>query len=69
TPIGYLPRKEDIDVKGVALPDGALQQLLEVDVAAWHREIDDIGRYLEEFGGRLPPALRSEYQRVKQALG
>jgi phosphoenolpyruvate carboxykinase (GTP) len=43
--------------------------LLDLDIDAWHREIDDIGRYLEEFGDRLPAALRAEYQRVKRALG
>ena len=31
--------------------------------------LDEIGKYLEEFGDRTPPALRAEYQRVKQALG
>jgi phosphoenolpyruvate carboxykinase (GTP) len=69
TPIGYLPHKEDLDLKGLDLPEGTLHQLLDVDIDAWHREIDDIGRYLEEFGDRLPAALRSEYQRVKAALG
>jgi phosphoenolpyruvate carboxykinase (GTP) len=69
TPIGYLPHKEDLDLKGLDLPEGALHQLLDLDLDAWHREIDDIGRYLEEFGDRLPAALRSEYQRVKAALG
>jgi phosphoenolpyruvate carboxykinase (GTP) len=51
------------------LPEDALHQLLDLDLAAWHTEIDDIGRYLEDFGGRTPPALRAESQRVKKALG
>ena len=58
TPIGYLPRPEDIDLAGLALSDGALAQLMDVDPAAWHAEIDDIGRYLDEFGGRMPSELR-----------
>jgi phosphoenolpyruvate carboxykinase (GTP) len=69
TPIGFLPHKQDLDLAGLALPEGTLHQLLDLDVDAWHREIDEIGRYLEEFGDRLPDALRTEYQRVKQALG
>jgi len=69
TPIGYLPHKKDIDLKGLSLPEETLHQLLDLDYQAWHKEIDDIGAYLEEFGGRLPPALRAEYQRVKSALG
>ena len=58
-----------LDLKGLNLPEGDLRQLLELDLAAWHSEIDSIGSYLEEFGDRLPPQLRSEYQRVKRALG
>ena len=50
TPIGLLPHKEDLDLKGLNLPESALHQLLDVDYAAWHREIDEIGKYLEEFG-------------------
>ena len=69
TPIGFLPHKQDIDLTGLELPEGTLQQLLDLDHEAWHREIDDIGKYLEEFGERTPPALREEYQRVKAALG
>ena len=69
TPIGLLPHKEDLDLSNLNLPESALHQLLDVDVAAWHTEIDEIGKYLEEFGSRTPPALRAEYQRVKAALG
>jgi phosphoenolpyruvate carboxykinase (GTP) len=69
TPIGFLPRPEDIDLSGLVLSDGALQQLMNIDSAAWHTEIDDIGKYLGEFGSRTPAVLRAESQRVKTALG
>jgi len=69
TPIGLLPHEEDLDLEGLSLPESSLHQLLDLDHAAWHREIDDIGKYLEGFGERLPAALRAEYQRVKKALG
>jgi phosphoenolpyruvate carboxykinase (GTP) len=67
--IGFLPRPEDIDLKGLALSNEALHQLLDLDASAWHAEIDDIGRYLEGYGKRTPPALREKYQQVKRALG
>jgi phosphoenolpyruvate carboxykinase (GTP) len=69
TPIGFLPQQTDLDMAGLVLSDGALHQLMDVDAKAWHVEIDDIGRYLEEFGSRTPDALRQQYQRVKQTLG
>ncbi len=69
TPIGYLPRKEDLDLAGLDLPAATVHQLLELDYAAWHQEIDGVGRYLDEFGARTPAALREQYRKVKQALG
>jgi phosphoenolpyruvate carboxykinase (GTP) len=69
TPIGLLPHKEDLDLEGLDLPQDSLHQLLDLDLNAWHREIDEVGKYLEEYGARLPAALRAEYQRVKHALG
>jgi len=68
TPIGLLPHKEDLDLKGLNLPESSLHQLLDLDRAAWHEEIDAIGKYLDEFGSRTPAALRAECARVKQAL-
>jgi phosphoenolpyruvate carboxykinase (GTP) len=43
--------------------------LMDIDPAAWHVEIDDIGKYLESYGTRMPQRLRERYQQVKQALG
>ena len=68
TPIGLLPHHEDLDLGGLDLDEKTVEQLMDVDHAAWHDEIDDIGRYLGEFGGRLPEALKEQYTRVKTAL-
>jgi phosphoenolpyruvate carboxykinase (GTP) len=69
TPIGFVPRAGDLNLAGLTLDSTTLGQLLAVDRSAWHAEIDDVGRYLEEFGGRLPPALRDQHRLVKRALG
>ena len=69
TPVGILPRPEDIDLDGLKLSSEALHQLLDLDTSAWHAEIEDIGSYLEGYGQRTPPALREKYQQVKKALG
>jgi phosphoenolpyruvate carboxykinase (GTP) len=68
TPIGLLPRADDLQVEGLALADDALEALLEVDAAAWSDEVADIGRYLDTFGARTPAKLRAEQQRVAAAL-
>ena len=69
TPIGFLPRPEDLDLKGIKLSDDALQQLIDIDQSAWHTEIDDIGKYLESYGTRMPQQLKDKHRQVQQALG
>src|SRR5690606_11923086 len=54
TPIGYVPRKEDLDLHGLRLDGATIDALLQVDPAIWRKELDAIGRYLEEFKGRVP---------------
>jgi phosphoenolpyruvate carboxykinase (GTP) len=69
TPIGFVPRAADLNLQGLAIDGATIGQLLAVDRSAWHAEIDDVGRYLDEFGGRLPSELRDQYRLVKRALG
>ncbi|MCX7564458.1 phosphoenolpyruvate carboxykinase (GTP) [Xanthomonadaceae bacterium XH05] len=68
TPIGHVPRPEDLDLDGLDLSDWTTDALLSVDVEGWRREIADIGTYLDSFGARTPDALRAEQQRVAAAL-
>jgi phosphoenolpyruvate carboxykinase (GTP) len=68
TAIGALPAREDLDLAGLSLDDATLDQLLGVDPAAWRQEADEIGRYLESFGSRLPSGLRDELNRLKARL-
>lgn len=68
TPIGRLPQARDLNLDGLSLPAGALEQLLEVDAEAWRKELAAIGDYLDEFGERTPAALRAEQRRVAAAL-
>jgi len=67
TPVGRLPGPGDIHLDGLEeLPD--LEQLLEVDTAAWRSEIDAIEEYFEEFHARIPHALREEAGRIRRRL-
>jgi phosphoenolpyruvate carboxykinase (GTP) len=69
TPIGYLPRPDDLDVKGLDVSPGTLAQLLAVDTGQWREEMRDIGAYLESYGERLPAQLREQHRKVIAALG
>jgi phosphoenolpyruvate carboxykinase (GTP) len=68
TPIGLLPRKEDLNLTGTNLNDADLDLLLTVDGAGWAREYAGIGEYLTSFGPRTPGALHQEHARVSAEL-
>ncbi|MBK8069996.1 MAG: phosphoenolpyruvate carboxykinase (GTP) [Rhodanobacteraceae bacterium] len=68
TPIGYLPRREDLDLRGLEHLNGALDKLLAVDAEGWRREAAEIGGYLQSFGDRVPAPLWQEHAKLSSAL-
>ena len=68
TPIGHLPRAEDLNLDGVALSDEAHELLFGFDRAGWQAEFASLGEYLQEFGARTPQALKDEQQRIAARL-
>ncbi len=60
TPIGWLPRPQDLDLQGVAVAPDALDELLAVDLTAWREELAAIESYFGEFAPRVPAALLAE---------
>ena len=68
TPIGLVPRKEDIDLSGLDVDDEILRELLAVDRDGWRAEMAEIQDYLDSYGERLPVGLREEQARIAEAL-
>ena len=68
TPIGLLPRAEDLDVNGLDLAPGALAKLLSVDLPGWLAEVPLINNFFDEIGYHLPPEMREEVIRLEQRL-
>jgi phosphoenolpyruvate carboxykinase (GTP) len=68
TPIGRIPRPEDLDVQGLDLAPGALQKLLNVDVQGWLSELPLINNFFDELGDHLPSELREEVIKLEQRL-
>lgn len=68
TPIGHLPRMEDVNLDGVALSAEAREKLFGYDRAGWAHEFASIGEYLEEYGARMPARLNEERRRISDAL-
>ncbi len=57
TPIGRLPAPGALDVSGLSLREGALDELLALDVAGWLEEVGLIREHFARFGDRLPQPL------------
>ena len=68
TAVGLLPESDGIDLTGIDTSTETLAELLAVDPAAWRSELEDIGRYLDGYADRTPPALREVQQDVLRAL-
>ena len=68
TPIGALPQADDIHLDGVALSDEARRVLFGFDRAGWQAEFDSLEGFLDEFGERMPDALKREQGRIAAEL-
>ena len=69
TPVGYLPCEGDIDTSELDISAATMRELLEIDVDHWRVENEHFGKYLDEFGDRVPDELRKEQQRLAAEFG
>ena len=69
TPIGFMPRPEDINIDGMTdFDEFKLESLLTVDKQAWKKEADDIGEYFKKFGDKLPDKLQKQLRILKSNI-
>jgi len=68
TPIGYLPKEDDIDLSGLAFSREELRGLLAVNSAAWLADIQNQEEFFAKFD-RLPQAIKDEMEGLKKRLG
>jgi phosphoenolpyruvate carboxykinase (GTP) len=68
TPIGLLPRGQDLNLEGLDLTAEAREKLFGFERDGWRTEFESIGAYLEEYGPRMPQALKDEQGRIAAEL-
>ncbi len=74
TAIGYLPKKEDINVEGIEdeVTPEIMDKLLAVDKDLWTKEIAEMRRYYNDDiaakGGKIPQALYDELDKIEARL-
>lgn len=74
TAIGYLPKKEDLNLAGIEdeVTPAVLDKLLAVDTDLWKKEIAEMRRYYTEDiaakGGKVPAELMDELDKIEARL-
>ncbi len=68
SPIGRLPRVEDLNLDGLDIPAEDLDELFSVDPEAWKAEADLTEEFYDTFGDRVPAALRTELASLRYRL-
>ena len=61
SPIGYLPKVEDIDIEGTSITKEVLAELLSIDKESWMQEVEDQKAHLAQFE-KLPAELQAQYE-------
>jgi phosphoenolpyruvate carboxykinase (GTP) len=69
TPIGWIPRPEQLDTEGLAVTREALTTALSVDRGEWQQALVDLGDFYGQFGPRLPAPIAATLARTRQTLG
>lgn len=68
TEVGVIPREEELDLRGLALPKEVLARILDIDRDRWRQEMAFREEHLRQFE-RLPEAIWEAHRRVVGDLG
>lgn len=68
TPIGYLPKENDVNVEGCDVTSEQLHKLLSIDKDLWLNESDSITEFYHKFGDKLPNKLKNQLNILKTNL-
>jgi len=69
TPIGFVPKAEDINVEGLEdVTTDTIKELLSIDVENWKKEAEGIEAFYKELGDRVPQELYNQLANLKANL-
>jgi phosphoenolpyruvate carboxykinase (GTP) len=68
TPVGLVPKKDDLDVAGLDITDAALDEVLSVNLDALRDELPQVKEHLAKFGDNLPAPVRAQFEALEQRL-
>ena len=68
TPIGFVPKAEDIDIEGLDLSLATIKELLTVDKASWLEDVANIKEFYAQIGDHMPKELYEELDKLESNL-
>jgi phosphoenolpyruvate carboxykinase (GTP) len=68
TPLGNMPRYEDIEWSGLDLGRERFAELTRVDPALWRKEVKDHAELFDKLKARMPKELYAQRERLERAL-
>ncbi len=69
TPIGNVPKAEDLNLEGLSIDAADLEQLLTVDTELVKAELPQVKEFLAKFGDKLPAEINEQVAELEAKLG
>ncbi|NUN98038.1 MAG: phosphoenolpyruvate carboxykinase (GTP), partial [Candidatus Omnitrophica bacterium] len=68
TAIGWVPRKEDLNLEGLDMAPGAIDELLSVNKEEWIAEAGLIAEHFKQFDDRIPHEMWAQHEALLRRL-
>jgi len=68
TPLGHMPRYEDIEWSGLDIDRERYAELTRIDSGLWRKEVKDHAELFEKLKARMPKELYKQRERLERAL-
>jgi len=68
TPLGYIPKYEDIDTTGLKISKKRWDALFRIDKKEWTEELRSQKQFLDKLGNNVPKEIISEWKALKKRL-
>ncbi len=68
TEIGFVPKKDDLQLDGLDLSDETITELLSIDKTAWKEDLENQREFFAQFGDRLPNEIKESMDTLEKNL-
>ena len=65
TPLGLIPKLEDLDLNGLNIPKEKMDKLFEVNLKEWKSELESVKSFLRQFDARMPKEIWQEFKNLE----